>query len=258
MSGEDTFFGKFSKVTKSLQKLGLLPTEKVVTVINGLWKGSSSQKEAKEIQEALERFIHAVERIALEIEQYTDDQKKKSQLAVDVKTSLVAIYEWSDLVEKKRYPPDFVKTLQKKTDDLNESIQAEQLRFGRKVDSELNLVAFYQRLSAKQPLEYYNNGKFLITQQQWLQAKENLLAYQKFADGKLQNKLPSELGDVKVKDPHEDKHLEYLEFAQKKMDEKLNQGTDEISLLLSNVTKENIYTPMRIAWRAKYPYREPK
>jgi len=114
MSGEDTFFGKFSKVTKSLQKLGLLPTEKVVTVINGLWKGSSSQKEAKEIQEALERFIHAVERIALEIEQYTDDQKKKSQLAVDVKTSLVAIYEWSDLVEKKRYPPDFVKTLQKK------------------------------------------------------------------------------------------------------------------------------------------------
>jgi len=120
------------------------------------------------------------------------------------------------------------------------------------------MLAFYQRLSSKQPLEYYNNGKFLITQQQWLQAKENLLAYQKFADGKLRNQLPSELGDVKVKDPHEDKHLEYLEFAQKKMDEKLNQGTDEISLLLSVATKDNIYTPMRVAWRAKYPYREPK
>jgi len=41
-------------------------------------------------------------------------KKKKSQLTVDVKTCLAAIYEWSALVERNQFPPDLVKNLKKK------------------------------------------------------------------------------------------------------------------------------------------------
>jgi len=80
----------------------------------------------------------------------------------------------------------------------------------------VGLVAFYAKLASKTPLDYYNSGKYLLTEKKWLQAKDEFLAYQKFADAKQQNKLPRELGEVIVKDPREDKHLEYLEYLQKK------------------------------------------
>jgi len=178
-------------------------------------------------------------------------------LAVDVKTCLVAVYEWTALVERNAYPPDLVKSLKKKTDELNESIQAEQLRFGLRIDNEVGLVAFYAKLASKTPLDYYNSGKYLLTEKKWLQAKDEFLAYQKFADAKQANKLPRELGEVILKDPREDKHLEYLEYLQKKIDEKINEQTDEASLILSKtVVGSNPYTPLKEEWRRKYPYKQ--
>jgi len=185
------------------------------------------------------------------------NKKKKSQLSVDVKTALVGVYEWSSLVDKGQFPKDLVANLNRKTDQLDESIQAEQLRFGRVLDGKVNLVTFFQKLNVKSPLDYYNAGKYLLKERQWLKAKDEFLAYQKFADAKRHNKLPKDLGDVQVKDPHEDKHLEYLEYIQKQIDEKINEGTDEMSLLLSRtVTTSNPYTPAKTEWRKAYPYRE--
>jgi len=257
MSDERSVTNHFTKIGESLIKLGLVPAQKVIPLLTNLWKGSSAQKEKKEAQEALENFMKSLERIATEIEQYDDDQKKKSQLSVDVKTSLVTVYDWAALVDKGHFPQDLVKTLQKKTELLDESIQAEQLRFGRDIDKKVNLVTFFAKLNVKSPLDYYNAGKYLLKERQWLKAKDEFLAYQKFADAKRQNKLPKDLGDIQVKDPHEDKHLEYLEYIQKQIDEKINEQTDEMSLLLSKtVTTSNPYTPLKNEWRKTYPYRE--
>jgi len=176
---------------------------------------------------------------------------------VDVKTALFGVYEWSALVAPGPVPKDLVANLNKKTDQLDESIQLEQLRFGRVLDTKVNLVTFFQKLIVKSPLDYYNAGKYLLKERQWLKAKDEFLAYQKFADAKRHNQLPKDLGDVQVRDPHEDKHLEYLEYIQKQIDEKINEGTDEMSLLLSRtVTASNPFTPLRAEWRRVYPYRE--
>jgi len=114
MSDERSVTNHFTKIGESLIKLGLVPAQKVIPLLTNLWKGSSAQKEKKEAQEALENFMKSLERIATEIEQYDDDQKKKSQLSVDVKTSLVTVYDWAALVDKGHFPQDLVKTLQKK------------------------------------------------------------------------------------------------------------------------------------------------
>jgi len=62
---------------------------------------------------------------------------------------------------------------------------------------------------------------------------------------------------VVIRDPHEDKHLEYLEYIQKNLEKIVLAKDDEASYILSAfpTTGKNPYTDPREAWRKKYPYR---
>jgi len=79
------------------------------------------------------------------------------------------------------------------------------------------------------------------------------LAYQKFANLGQTGQLRSE---DKIRDPHEDKHLEYLEYIEKNLQKILPQD-EEQAMLFSALPKvpQNPYTDPRTEWRKKYPYR---
>jgi len=146
----------------------------------------------------------------------TKNKKKASPLGLDVKVALKEAIEWGTLVSQGKIPEDLVVNIKKKTSELDQSIQAEQIRLGRVTEQKLDLAQFFAKLQVKKPMDYYNDGKMAIVKKQWLVAKENFLKYQYFANAKRYNNLPKELEGIELKDPHDDKHLEYLEVIQKK------------------------------------------
>jgi len=98
---------------------------------------------------------------------------------------------------------------------LNQALQAEQIRFGCAIEKKVNLTQFFANLNAKKPMEYYGDGKRSLVTKNWEDAKKQFLAYQCYADARRQKTLPPELEKLEMRDPHEDQHLEYLEYVQK-------------------------------------------
>jgi len=58
-----------------------------------------------------------------------------------------------------------------------------------------------------------------------------------------------------MRDPHEDQHLEYLEYLQKKLDEETPEDP-ELALLWSKKAYSNPYTQAKLEWRSIYPLRK--
>jgi len=210
------------------------------------------ESDRKELLENLEKFSKTLARATTVIEGYNEDQKRVSQLPLDIKTALRAVDDWATLVEQKKEHPDLINNIKSKAELLDGAIAAEILRFGIKVDQKIDWNTFVSSVHVKKPLEYYTDGKVLISQRKWNEAKDSFLAYQKFANAGQAGQLPSE---VKIRDPHEDKHLEYLEYIQKNL-EKIPTD-DEFRMIASVVptTPHNPYEDARITWRKKYPYR---
>jgi len=156
-------------------------------------------------------------------------------------------------VERRQIPPDLVKRIQQMSEELDQSIQAEQIRFGREVEKKVDVLAFYAKLSIQSPMDYYTNGKVAIVDREWIVAKDNFLKYQYFVEAHLSKKLPQGLGDIKLKDPHEDKHLEYLELIHNKMEGALPVD-EELLIIWSKNPGANPYTQLKKEWRRQYPF----
>jgi len=261
-SNESYFKGINDKLTKfgGLVSGGILPSGKGIGSFFGVFVGKVSESDQKGLRESLEKFVKALEVTTHALEEYNDEQRKQSQLPVNVKTSLVAVYEWSQILDSGRQPPDLLSSIKTKAESLEQAVANETLRFGVKIEQKLgqvstqvDYVAFIAGINVKKPLEYYSDGKVLISQKKWNEAKDAFLAYQKFANLGQTGQLRSE---DKIRDPHEDKHLEYLEYIEKNLQKILPQD-DEQAMLFSALPKvpQNPYTDPRTEWRKKYPYR---
>jgi len=211
--------------------------------------------EQKECLNALEGLTLALERIQKELDDYNEEQKKASPLGLDVKVALKEAIEWGTLVAQGKIPEDLVVNIKRKTSELDQSIQAEQIRLGRITEQKLDLTQFFSKLQVKKPMDYYNDGKMAIVKKQWLVAKENFLKYQYFANAKRYNNLPKELEGIELKDPHDDKHLEYLEVIQKKLDDIGNPVDPELLALWTISAYSNTYTKAKEEWRKTFPFR---
>jgi len=99
------------------------------------------------------------------------------------------------------------------------------------------------------PIEFYNQGKLLLVKRQWQDSKDAFLSYQKFANAAQEGLLPP--GFV-VRDPHEDKHLEYLEWLQKRLDVTVHIK-DEDGLF---TIVPNCYSRPKEVWRKRYPFKK--
>jgi len=103
-------------------------------------------------------------------------------------------------------------------------------------------------------MEYYLDGKIDLKKKRFQEAKVNFLAYQKFADAKRYDKLPEEFKTLPIKDPCQDKHLEYLELIQRKLNEEVSGDDDpDLSLVWTGTPASNPYTALREEWRKAFP-----
>jgi len=241
----DTLINRFSLPIQGIEKTLKL-------VIKGAGEG-----EQRAMQDALERLGGVLEHIDQELSAYSEDQKGRSQLSVAVKVVGTSLTEWASLVESGKPPKDLVQNIQKKIDELDACIQGEQIRFGCAIEKKVDLAQFFSKVNAKKPMEYYKDGKTSLVNKQWVDAKKEFLAYQCYADARRQKTLPPELEKLEMKDPHEDQHLEYLEYLQKKLDEATSTPEDpELALLWSKKAYSNPYTQAKLEWRSIYPLRK--
>jgi len=251
--GENKAFEKVAKVGNRIINHAFDPIKGLENKLVALKKGIDQAKE-REYQETIERLAVILERVSKELDDYNDDQKARSQLTVAVKVLFTDMETWATLINSGKPPQDLIQTIKRRIEDLDSSVQGEQLRFGRDIDNKLDVSNFFTKLGTKKPMEYYTDGKALLQQKKWVDAKTNFLRYQSYADAKRRNKLPKELENLEIKDPYEDQHLEYLEFAQKKLNEEMNTPDDpEMIGLMSKTVYPNPYTAAKVEWRKAFP-----
>lgn len=213
MSGTKDGTVRVKKVMDTLVNRLSLPIQGIEKTLKSVLKGAGEDEQ--KMNEALERLGGVLEHIDQELSAYSEDQKGRSQLSVAVKVVGTSLTEWASLVESGKPPKDLVQNIQKKIDELDTCIQGEQIRFGCAIEKKVNLTQFFANLNAKKPMEYYGDGKRSLVTKNWEDAKKQFLAYQCYADARRQKTLPPELEKLEMRDPHEDQHLEYLEYVQK-------------------------------------------
>jgi len=254
MSGTKDGTVRVKKVMDTLVNRLSLPIQGIEKTLKSVLKGAGEDEQ--KMNEALERLGGVLEHIDHELSAYSEDQKAKSQLSLTVKVVGTSLTEWASLVDSGKPPKDLVQNIQKQIDELNQALQSEQIRFGSAIERKVNLTQFFANLNAKKPMEYYSDGKRSIMTKNWEDAKKQFLAYQSYADARRQKTLPPELEKLEMKDPHEDQHLEYLEYVQKKLDAQTQPEDPELSLLWSKKAYSNPYTQAKQEWRSIYPLRK--
>jgi len=253
MSGTKDGTVRVKKVMDTLVNRLSLPIQGIEKTLKSVLKGAGEDEQ--KMNEALERLGGVLEHIDHELSAYSEDQKAKSQLSLTVKVVGTSLTDWASLVDSGKPPKDLVQNIEKKIEELNQALQAEQIRFGCAIEKKVNLTQFFANLNAKKPMEYYGDGKRSLVTKNWEDAKKQFLAYQCYADARRQKTLPPELEKLEMRDPHEDQHLEYLEYVQKKLDEQTPEDP-ELSLLWSKKAYSNPYTQAKLEWRSIYPLRK--
>jgi len=103
-------------------------------------------------------------------------------------------------------------------------------------------------LIKKKPWEYYEDAKYCINKQKWLDAKTNLLHYRAFVENK--SPVISDTNDEGIKKPADDSHLKYLAYVQDQLNA---QDKEEPDPILSRATgKANRYTRQWEDWQKTY------
>jgi len=103
------------------------------------------------------------------------------------------------------------------------------------------------RLSQKKPWEYYEDGKYLISQKKWDDAKANFIHYRNFVEQK--TALISDKNDNGIKPPAEDNHLKYLAYIQ---DQMTVTGDDNPLFSVVSTKKANVYKQQWEQWQKDY------
>jgi len=211
-----------------------------------LWAGVKGRENLiNELKVELESFFKDLDDTAQILKKYSDENKQESRLTLEVKVSLKQCYVWLDLLEKKQMPEDLLENLRRNAKSLKTAISLETLAQTIRIQQHAEILARLTRLDLKKPWEYYQDGKYLIGQKRWLDAKTNLINYRNYV---LAGKVG--VGDEGVKKPSEDSHLKYLAYIQ---DELNAQGKVDPDPILSVTTvHHNQYWPLWHKWEREY------
>jgi len=259
----DRFFQTYGD---TLQKLGNLLKgigENVQVVGAGIrfigWfatqAGSSGveRREAKQkLVDTLENFLKDLESTLPILEKYNDEDKRESKLTFQVKISLQACHEWSQLIELKKETKDLPKVIEAHAEELKKAIARETLEQSIRANKRLIAIEAIMRLDKKKPWEYYTDAKYFFARKQWMDAKTNLLHYRNFVDAK--TSVMTEDFPNGVRDPKEDRHLFLLAHVQDKLvadDPLLSKGPDNPLLSVAKPI-QNQYWNDWYAWKKKH------
>jgi len=171
----------------------------------------------KRIQVALEGLCADLEKTLHTLSKYSDEDKKISRLTLEVKIALKACSDWADQIEQRRISSTLLADIEGKAKSLGFAISNEVLEQTLRIQRKQDELKKIQSLSLKKPLEYYADGKYLITEKKWYEAKEQFLFYRNFV---LQGTpVSSKDGDGGIRSPKEDSHLKYLAHVESQLSE---------------------------------------
>jgi hypothetical protein len=216
-------------------------------------RGSQQATDLKETKINLESLLGDLEKTFLTLSKYSDEDRKDSRLTLEVKISLTSCVTWAENINSRKIPPDLNASIKRRVESLKFSISQETLEQTIRVNQRAKILIALAKLDKKKPWEYYEDGKYLITQKRWLDAKTNFLCYRKFIDGK--TTVMTEKDDNGVKPPSEDRHLKYLAYIQ---DQLAEQSKEEPDPILSVCSKPivNQYKRAWDEWEATYMKRK--
>jgi len=185
---------------------------------------------------------------------YSEEDKKESRLTQDVKVIMTACANWADQLEQNQISPSLLNDIDEKSKKLETAIQNEVLALAIRVKQKQDVIIMLGKLSTKKPLEYFDDGKYYMRQEKWMDAKTNFTKYRTFVENGV--KVTENKGaDGGVRDPKEDTSLKYLEFIQ----DKINQGegcpqSDDLIAVMSSfgTLGNNSYSAPWNEWQKKY------
>jgi len=107
-----------------------------------------------------------------------------------------------------------------------------------------------QKLDKKKPWEYFEDAKYYIKKQQWMDAKTNLVHYRNFVEAK--TPVISSTNDNGVKDPKDDRHLRYLAAVEDEIQKTVSTASEPDPLLSVAAPIPNIYWVKWAEWKKTY------
>jgi len=150
---------------------------------------------------------------------------------------------------RKKISQTLLADIEAKSKSLNFALSNEVLAQAIRISQKQKVLAALQSLSLKKPLEYYEDGKYLINANRWLDAKTNFLMYRNFVEQK--TPVTKTAGDGGIRAPSQDSHLKYLTHIQ----DQLNAQGDkeEPNPILSTVPAHatNQYKRQWEMWKEK-------
>jgi len=240
----------FSNAGKFLQTIGELQTTKDRQDIrkgfaNYAQLNASDRKNIENFRTELEQFHRDLDNTLEVLSKYSDENKRESQLTLEVKVDMKLCYEWIDMFQQNKVPENFLVELGRKSRDLSTAIQLETLAQQLRLNQQAEMLKRIQMIDKKKPWEYYEDGKYLWGQKRLLEAKASFLCYRNYV---LDEKVI--IGDERIKEPSKDNHLHYLAQIQ----DQINQSNKELpeNSILSVAPVKNQYWYLWEQWKDKH------
>jgi len=150
--------------------------------------------------------------------------------------------------EKKKQTADLLESIEKRQKSLSFAIQNEVLLKATRLTQQQDVLAAITRLSLKKPWEYYEDGKYCISQKKWQEAKVNFTHYRNYVEEK-KTPVMTETNLNGIKKPSEDNHLKYLMIVQDNLSEAVSQDP---LLSVVSTAKSNVYRRQWEQWQADH------
>jgi len=129
-----------------------------------------------------------------------------------VKVALKACSDWADQIDGRRISPTLLADIEGKQKSLGFAISNEVLEQTLRIQKKQDELKKIVEIGIKKPLEYYEDGKHLINEKRWYEAKAEFLKYRALV---LQGTpVNQKEGDGGIKPPAVDSHLKYLAYVE--------------------------------------------
>jgi len=195
----------------------------------------TDKTKAEKLLRDLETLINQLENTSDLLNKYSEDQKRQSSLAFEVKLSYSACILWGQSWQANKIPEAIEVSLPRKIYRLKKYLERETLEWSFKLNEGFDKLKQKNETSA---LVYYKDGVQKYNEGKYMDSKDSFVKYRNCVEIKKKNG---------VKNPYEDEHLKYLSEIQ----DILNRDT--IPSLGGPSQSQNPYKGLWEKWQRNYP-----
>jgi len=203
---------------------------------------ATDKKKADQVRANLERYLEEITRAYDTIKGYNREQQENSKLWAEVSLGFVACERWMQNVKIGREPRDLEASLVRKTGRLQSYIILEALEQLSDVSKDYERQIAQAKISGdvKHPLVYYENGRALMYQSKWFEAKQEFLKYENMLS----------VDAKRCRKPQDDNCYYYLSYCQEQIN--AQRITPENNPILSQNPYATVVGEHKNEYKAKH------